>query len=71
MSKVTLYTCKNGYQLFKSGKQFAASEDMHSEFDYVVETPHENLLEIDLEDGLNCYDVIDLNGVSVTPRKHK
>ena len=69
MEMVTLYTCDSGYRLFKAGKQFAASEEIQSEFDYVVETPHENLLEIDLEDGLNCYDVIDLKGVTVTPRK--
>lgn len=71
MSKVTLYTCNSGYQLFKTGKQFAASEDMQSEFDYIVEAPSESLLEIDLEDDLFCYDVIDLRGVTVTPRKHK
>ncbi|WP_214771443.1 hypothetical protein [Exiguobacterium sp. s133] len=68
MSKVTLYTCKNGYQLFKAGKDFAASTEMQSEFDYVVKAPRENLLKIDLEDGIDCYDVINLNSVTVTSR---
>jgi len=69
MSKVTLYTCNSGYQLFKAGKQFAASSEMQNEFDYVVKAPRKNLLEIDLEDGIDCYDVIDLNGVTVTSRE--
>lgn len=71
MSKVRLYTCNSGYRLFKSGKSFAASEEVQSEFDYVVEAPSKSLREIDLEDDLFCYDVIDLNGVTVTPRKQK
>ena len=69
MSKVTLYTCNSGYRLFKEGKVFAASEEIHNDFDYVVEAPFENLQEIYLEDDLSCYDVIDLNEVTVTSRK--
>lgn len=68
MSKVTLYTCGSGYQLFKAGKEFAVSAEMQNEFDYVVKAPRENLLKIDLEDGIECYDVINLNNVTVTSR---
>lgn len=69
MEMVTLYTCGSGYKLFKAGKDFAASAEMQNEFDYVVKAPRENLLEIDLEDGIECYDVIDLKNVTVISRK--
>lgn len=71
MEMITLYTCGSGYQLFKAGKDFAVSVEMQNEFDYVVEAPRENLLKIDFEDGIDCYDVINLNGVTVTSRKNK
>lgn len=69
MEMLTLYTCDSGYELFKAGYDFTASTEEQEEYNYVVESPIANLEEVDIEDGLSCYGVIDLNGVTVTSRE--
>lgn len=64
MEVITLYTGKNGYELWKKGLPFLASSD-YREADYMVTTPVYNIFEHQLIDDIECYDVVNMEGVFV------
>lgn len=63
---ITLYTDESGYELFLLKKPFIASADQKIG-DYIVTAPVGNVVDYPLEDELETYDVIKMNGVSVEP----
>lgn len=69
MKTITLYTGEYGFNLFKNGLAFLASEDKQGEHDYKVTAPINNILEYPLADDLGCHDVFRLDGVTVNQIK--
>lgn len=65
MKTVTLYTGLGGYLLFQKGESFLASVEKCGISDYKVIAPINCIEEYPTDDGFECYDVVDLNGVEV------
>lgn len=65
MKTIKLYTGKAGMLLHRNDKPFIASVEKIDDDDYTVIAPIDSVEEFETDDEYECYDVINLDGVTV------